>query len=402
MRMAIVAVTCAAGCTSNGSGQRPPRPVTPDVIRAPVSMTRTPNWVLTACATARQLHEACPTIVPAAATQGSTFFLDLPTRRNRVSLLQIETGVEYGGFSERAHRPPIMSNVVLVGGDFLDQDNAAFPEPGAATTPVRGAARDGMRRRAIALGPRRWAGRRGQLSLTPSISPHAGELADLTVFRWADAGGDHAVGVNVWEPLWQSVATLHAIVARLRPERAPPAPRIVESVDGIRMTTTPEWMRELCSTSPLTRPACPARLPQAATGVAAASSTPTPPYGAPSTIVVSIEWFGNAPLHNAHPPRFGHVEVSEGRFPVARQFGARPPLSAMQIPVGPVAGPIPLGHRSWTEPAGFLVFGDCFGNHLCYRWRRGGHRYQVDLHAWNPLTHTVDVLHAMVDSTPSE
>ena len=65
-----------------------------------------------------------------------------------------------------------------------------------------------------------------------------------------------------------------------------------------------------------------------------------------------------------------------------------------------VTRPIPLGERAWTASPGRLIFGDCFGNHLCYRWRHDGRRYQIDLHAWEPVTRTVQVLHAIVRSTP--
>jgi hypothetical protein len=47
-----------------------------------------------------------------------------------------------------------------------------------------------------------------------------------------------------------------------------------------------------------------------------------------------------------------------------------------------------------------LVFGDCWGNHLCYRWREAGTARQLDLHGWEPFTETVAVLRRMVDSTP--
>jgi hypothetical protein len=78
------------------------------------------------------------------------------------------------------------------------------------------------------------------------------------------------------------------------------------------------------------------------------------------------------------------------------------PLSRLTLPESyVVTRPIPLGQRDWTLLPGRLVFGDCFGNHLCYRWRENGHGYQIDVHAWEPVTQTAHVLRAIVASTPA-
>jgi hypothetical protein len=364
-------------------------------------MEAMPRWAIAACAAAAQLRSVCPTIVPATQRRGVSFFLSLPTKRSPMSLLQLEQGVVYGGFSERSHRPPLLSNVVVLGGGFRTQVRSAFPRVGARAQPLRGALTNGMRPHAIALGPRRWAGLPGRLSLTPSIDAQRGELGDLTIFRWSDASGDHAVGVNVWEPLAQSVASLHAIVSRLSHQAPPPPAPTRGTVEGIPMTTTPAWMLGVCNSSPLTRPACPNRVPDAPLGSLIITIFPTPAYGPPTAIQDSIEWFYGSDLHNPHPPRFGHLKISEGNFPTAPHDGPRQPITAIRIPRTYAPAPTPISHPAWTHPHGLLIFGDCFGNHLCYRWRHGHRRYQIDLHAWYPLTHTRDVLHAIVSSTPA-
>lgn len=364
-------------------------------------MEAMPRWAMVACATAPELRSVCPTIVPATERRGVSFFLSLSTKRSPMSLLQLEQGVVYDGFAERSHRPPLLSNVVVLGGGFLTQARSAFPPKSARAQPLRGALAQGLRPRASALGPRRWAGVRGQLSLTPSIYARRGELGDLTIFRWSDASGDHAVGVNVWEPLAQSVATLHAIVSRLRPQPPPPSTSARGTVDGIPMTTTPAWMLGVCTSSPLTRPACPNRVPDAPLGSVNILIFPTPAYGPPTAIQDSIEWFDGSGADNPHPPRFGHLEVSEGHFPTSSHDGPPQPITVIRIPRTYAPAPIPINHPSWTHPHGLLIFGDCFGNHLCYRWRHAHRRYQIDLHAWYPLTHTRDVLHAIVSSTPA-
>jgi hypothetical protein len=97
-----------------------------------------------------------------------------------------------------------------------------------------------------------------------------------------------------------------------------------------------------------------------------------------------------------------HLELATGRFPIASRYAPRVSISTLKVPKGyTVTQPILLGERAWTTNPGRLVFGDCFGNHLCYRWRQGGRRYQIDLHAWEPVTQTVQVLRAIVRSTPA-
>jgi hypothetical protein len=400
----LVVAGISAGCALSGAGTTTLRSrAHRHVVSAPVAMARTPVWALDACAAAEQLRGDCPTLVPATARQGTTMFFDVATRRDPVSVLQLETGLAYGGPQERGHRPPILSNVVVVGGGFLAVDRSGFPSPSEVVHPIKGAIGRGYRTTPTALGPRHWAGLSGQLSLTPTIYAHSGELSDLTVFRWHDARGDHAVGVNVWQPLSQSVGTLRAIIASLRPQSRPPPTSIVRLVDGIPMTTAPSWMHHICTRSILTRPACPTILPKADAQSVYVVLAPTPAQGSPISFQISVEWFGDmASQRNLHPPRFGHIEISEGHIAAASRDAAPIPLDRIRIPSGYRATlPIPLGHPRWTREPGLLIFGDCFGNHLCYRWHGAGHHYQIDLHAWYPLSHTANVLRAIVRSTPA-
>jgi hypothetical protein len=147
-----------------------------------------------------------------------------------------------------------------LGGQFMRLDARAFPTPGARSVVVRNGMANGLRRRPIALGPRTWSMIRGELSLTPSVYAAQGELTDLVVFRWR-AAGVHAVGVNVWEPLTDSVATLRAIVSTLAPQSGAQKALTVAVVDGVPMTTTPQWLRELCRTPPMRASPAPAAFP---------------------------------------------------------------------------------------------------------------------------------------------
>jgi hypothetical protein len=359
---------------------------------------------LAACATVAELRRFCPGMVPLTRQRGWTMIFNAPSRRFPLALLELQSGVVWGGFQERVHRPPILGNTVVLGGQFLRLDAGAFPKPGARSVVVRNGMANGLRRRPVALGPRSWSGIRGELSLTPSIYAAQGELADLVVFRWRDATGDHAVGLNVWEPLAESVATLRAIVLTLAPQPGGQKPRTVTAVAGVPMTTTPVWLRDLCRTGPL-KEACPSRIPAAGSAGAYVDVVPTPPSERPKlrSLLVSVSWGGEYPNPRRNrPPRFVHLELTAGRIASADHFAAPVPISRLRVPRSYTATrPISLGTRDWTANPGKLVFGDCYGNHLCYRWRENNRGYQIDLHAWDPVAQTVRVLRAIVLSTPA-
>ncbi len=405
--MAVVAIGACAACSSGahqarlGSGH--PRKAT-----APVALRRTPDWAAAACATVAQLRGTCPAAIPAAPKRGWEFTFAGPGPRFRMAAWQLQSGVEWGGFNERVHRPPVYSNVVAFGGAFMRLDRHAFPAVGAPIARIRDGMANGNRRRPVRLGPRTWGGHRGELSLTPSIYAVEGSLSDLTLFRWHDATGDHAVGVNVWEPITRSVQTLHAIVDRLAAGSPPPRrPARIGAADGMPMVAAPAWIDELCRASRIARPACPRVVPMAGVDGADVSMQPWPPWpgqGRVRTSWMSVTWSGpGIPRPTAvRPPAFGHFEVTAGYVRHAAHDARRIPLARIKIPTGYITTePIPLGHRPWTHRAGRLIFGDCFANHLCYRWPGPVGTYQIDLHAWYPLAQTVAVLHTMVASTPA-
>jgi hypothetical protein len=69
---------------------------------------------------------------------------------------------------------------------------------------------------------------------------------------------------------------------------------------------------------------------------------------------------------------------------------------------GEAAGePIPLGRPGWGGRQGVLVLGDCFSNHLCFRWSQQGSSYQIDIHGWELFSQTVVALREMLASIPS-
>jgi hypothetical protein len=410
MRISAVAAVVIGVCAACSPGAQHVRPG-PGTVReavAPVALRPTPEWAADACETVEGPRGSCPTEIPATPKRGWQMTFTGPHARSRMAVWQLQSGTEWGGFGERVHRPPVFANLVSMRGAFMRQDSKAFPPSGAPVIPVHDGMANGNRHHPINLGPRTWSDHRGELSLTPSIYAAEGPLADLTVFRWRDAAGQHALGVNVWEPITQSVQTLHAIVDRVAPGSPPsPRPRRIGTADGMPMVSAPGWVGELCRASRIARPACPHALPMVGMDGGDVSIQPWPAWpgqGRVRSSWMSVTWSGpGIPSPNdAHPPAFGHFEVTAGYVRRAAHYAHRIPLARITIPAGYIESrPIPLGIRPWTARPGRLIFGDCFANHLCYRWREHERTYQVDLHAWYPLAQTVAVLHAMVASSPA-
>jgi hypothetical protein len=392
---AVVLAVTACGCSGGSDG-------TP---KAPVATIPTPKWALAACASVAELRRFCPGRVPLTSRRGSTMTLSAPRPRFPVALFQLQSGLARGGNEEHVHRPPIFGNTVVLGGRFTQLNRRAFPPSGAKPVVLRNGIANGLRRRPISLGPRTWSGIQGDLSLTPTVYSDLDELSDLVVFTWRDAAGEYAVGVNVWEPLIDSVATLRAIVSTLAPQSAGQAPRTVAVVDGVPMTATPPWLDQLCRTPRMLRGACPSRVPAIGRQGAYLEVVQTPPSGRPKprSLFVSVSWGGeySNPRLN-RPPGFVHLELTAGHVVSSRRYAPPVPLARLAVPAGYVTTrPISLGRRYWTANPGTLVFGDCFGNHLCYRWQENRRDYQIDLHAWDPVVQTAHVLEAIVRSTPS-
>jgi hypothetical protein len=262
--VAVLLAIAVSGCFGGSAGQHEGAAERAGTqLKAPVAMIATPKWALAACASVTELRRFCPGQVPLTRQRGWTMIFTAPRRRFPLALFQLQSGVAWGGFQERVHRPPIFGNTVVLGGQFMRLNARAFPTSGARPVVVHNGMANGLRRLPIALGPRTWSGIGGKLSLTPSLYAAQGELSDLVVFRWRDAAGAHAVGVNVWEPLTDAVATLRAIVSTLASQPGGWEPRTVAVVDGVPMTTTPLWLSDLCRTPPMLGFACPSRVPAA-------------------------------------------------------------------------------------------------------------------------------------------
>jgi hypothetical protein len=148
-----VLAAAVAGCSSGASGAADRNsPPARALVRAPVAMIRTPGWALAACATVGELRRICPGEVPLTRQHVWTMIFSAPSRRFPLALLQLQSCIVWGGFQERVHRPPILGNTVVLGGQFMRLDARAFPTPGARSVVVRNGMANGLRRRPIAWG----------------------------------------------------------------------------------------------------------------------------------------------------------------------------------------------------------------------------------------------------------
>jgi hypothetical protein len=387
-----------------GREVHPSRASRPASVRAPVPLRKTPVWVRDACGGfGLSMRRYCPAAVPAADSDELTMSIVFAGRGRPANLLQLLSGSESAG-NQRANRPPHLLGLLLGSGDVGRALSGLLPPAGAA--PAR--ARDGLvaaaRRSPLALGRRRWAGHAGELALAPSSGPVPLAYFRYVFFRWRDSRGSHVLGLRAWEPFTESVRTLHALVDRLAPAPqrrfAYPARR---GPGGVATARAPDWLLAACHAL-RTRPICPGRIPatpRSSLDLFLLRNAGPSRHGRQDWI--SAEWgtpYESEPARN-RPPRFVHLDIRAGGVPLGRRF--RHPVTRPRDGLFRSRGrqPIPLGRPRWVPGGGILVLGDCFANHLCFRWRRHGVGYQIDLHGWEPFSQTVATLHAIVSSIRS-
>jgi hypothetical protein len=246
----------------------------------------------------------------------------------------------------------------------------------------------------------------GQLMLAPSRGRSALVYFHYLVFRWREAGSEVAIGLHAWEPFRETVQTLHAMVERLDdvPSTRIAMPRAPGS-HPVSMAPPPEWFTRACR-SLRTRLICPTRIPVGPTTYVSVLFEPRwRSSQGKADDLLGVEWGapGPDPARN-RPPGFAHLELAAGGVSLAGHADAGPVAPRNGMMAGresEAASPaVKLVSSSWDGHRGTLVLGDCFGNHLCYRWRQAGTNLQVDLHGWEPFTETVAALRQIVQSIP--
>jgi hypothetical protein len=329
----------------------------------------------------------------------------LGTPQYPLNLLHIEYGGEYFG-DQRHNRPPRYVGWFLMNGPLERLVPAIFRHTGGPGVAVHDGQANTPRRRTLVLGERRWGGITGRLVLAPSSGRVALSYFHYLVFTWKSGGSDVAIGLHAWEPFRETVQTLHAMADRLHV--APSSPISGQPAPGdhpVPMTLPPAWLTAACR-SLRTRSICPSLVPAGPTNYITVFSAPRwRSSSAGSDDLLSVEW--GAPGRHAarnRPPVFAHLELAVGDIPLAHP----PATTAVTARNGMMAGRegemaapvVRLRAPRWPY-GGSLTLGDCWGNHLCYRWRQAGHWYQIDIHGWEPFTQTVAALRAVVGSVGS-
>lgn len=404
-------LACAAflslmtGCSLTSSSGDGTERTTRTLTLSPVPLQATPTWIRSACGGFAELRHFCPAAAPAAGGEGVSLSMAVETPRYPLNVLQVESGGEYFG-DQRLNRPPRFVGWFLMSGRLGHLLPAIFPRLDGAGTPPENGQADTSRRHALFFGRMHWGGISGQLLLAPSGGSAALVYFHYLVFRWRDAGSEVAIGLHAWEPFRETVQTLHAMVERMQAvPSAPIAMRQAPDSLPVAMTTPPEWFTGACQ-SLRTHSICPTRIPAGPTNYVSVFFEPgwRSSHGR-SDDLLSVEW--GAPYPNPtrnRPPAFAHLELAAGETSLAEHVDASPvvPRNGMMTGrEGEAAAPaVRLTTSNWPVPDGSLVLGDCFGNHLCYRWGEAGVNYQVDLHGWEPFTETVATLRQIVQSIP--
>jgi hypothetical protein len=97
------------------------------------------------------------------------------------------------------------------------------------------------------------------------------------------------------------------------------------------------------------------------------------------------------------PPRLVHLIVSDGDRPASTAPVSRVDPAIFLRRRYP-QHEIGLAHRHWTRSPATLSLGDCFNDHVCYRWTSRRRHHLVSIHAWSPLTQTLRVFARVVRS----
>jgi hypothetical protein len=177
-----------------------------------VQLVRLSGAKLEHCERSGLLRPVCPRVVPKArAAYLSNLSVQLPGQ-SALDVFNLERGGEYPRNPER-NRPPRMAHVVATAGSV--ERLASFQEPrGETGEPVRDGLMLRTRNAPVSFGRALWAGRSGALYLMPPF-PHGGMLGNHLVFSWGQEKRPFALSLHAWEPLTESVATLHAMVKGL-------------------------------------------------------------------------------------------------------------------------------------------------------------------------------------------
>lgn len=174
---------------------------------------------------------------------------------------------------------------------------------------------------------------------------------------------------------------------------------------AVGLMALPDSHQERCQRFPQLEPACPRSIPLVESHESRARSF----RSGKDHFVFFSEWSGPYPgiTTKNSPPRFLHVNVHAGDL--GQAFPFEWPVRATALP-----DPLPKKRRqavlletvTWFGSEGPLILAPSFpaggidGDHVVFHWRHEGGDYAISLHAWLPLSETIDTLKAVVGSTP--
>ena len=163
---------------------------------------------------------------------------------------------------------------------------------------------------------------------------------------------------------------------------------------------------ERCRESGFLRPVCVRVVPQI-TGYASAL------YVEPGLDVFDLGRGAESPRHpeRNRPPSMLHVVAAGGDVnrltPFQDPIGGRGAQLQDGLMSRDRTRPVSFGKVRWASRVGVLYLappfasGGMLGNHLVFAWTEIDRRYVVSLHAWEPLTESVDTLRKMVEQLPN-
>ena len=107
------------------------------------------------------------------------------------------------------------------------------------------------------------------------------------------------------------------------------------------------------------------------------------------------------------PPRFVHVVVKSGDLSQAFPFAfPSAPSSPPGLPAHYLRRPLAVGNFTWGPKTGTVVLAPVYpiggldGGHLVFRWTSQREEHAVSMHAWPPLSDSMNHLEAIVASIP--
>jgi hypothetical protein len=195
--------------TTTAPPPSPPTTTEPDEPE-PVGLVLLPAKALRECRRLAPLRPACPELVPEAPYDPASPVFVARSRRGiphrSLQGFELQWGAEHPGEPE-LDRPPATVHLLV-------SEGWGVRLAGQPRERVRDGLLEQRRRAPVFLGSARWAGRRGELVLTPPF-PRGGIEANHLLFVWQEGGSGYGVSLHGWEPFTEVPDVLRAVVGSM-------------------------------------------------------------------------------------------------------------------------------------------------------------------------------------------